>query len=359
MAKAAGKAGSVINSPHIHAPVSVNGIMWIVVLALLPAAFASVYFFGLNSVRIITISLATALVTELLMNLIMKRPVSVHDGSAVITGLLFAFNLPPAAPWYLVVAGSFFSIAIVKWAFGGLGYNFMNPALGGRIFVLAAWSGIMIGQWSPTIRGFTAQGMSLAEASSKIVGLDAITTATPLNTLKTGGWDAVQGAGFNNYWELFIGNRPGCIGETSSLAILIGALFLLLFRVISWQIPVIYIGTVALLTWIFGGTTQGMDLFTGDPLYQVLSGGLMLGAFFMATDPVTSPISVRGKVVFAVFLGVLTVVIRLWGGYPEGVSYAIVFMNIFVPLIDRFTKERIYGYTKRKKTVKPAGTEVK
>jgi electron transport complex protein RnfD len=213
---------------------------------------------------------------------------------------------------------------------------------------MAAWSGIMIGQWSPTIQKFTSQGLNFADASSKIVGLDAVTSATPLHVLKTGGWDVVQAAGFNNYLDLFIGNRPGCIGETSALAILIGALILILFRVISWHIPAIYIGTVALLAWIFGGLPLGTNFFTGDPLYHILSGGLMLGACFMATDPVTSPISVKGKVFFAVLLGALTVVIRLWGGFPEGASYAIVFMNIFVPLIDRFTKERIYGTKKRK-----------
>jgi Na+-translocating ferredoxin:NAD+ oxidoreductase subunit D len=353
MAKAQGKAGTVITSPHIHAPVSVNRIMWVVVFALLPAAFASVYFFGMNSVRIITISLVTAVVTEFLMNLVTKSRVTVHDGSAVITGLLFAFNLPPASPWYLVVVGSFFSIAIVKWAFGGLGYNFMNPALGGRIFVLAAWPAFMLNHWSPTIQKFTAEGLNFTDASAKIVGLDAVTSATPLTALKTGGMDAVQAAGFNNYWDLFIGNIPGSIGETSALALLIGALILIALRVISWHIPFIYIGTVAVLTWIFGGLPQGLDFFSGDPLFHVLSGGLMLGAFFMATDPVTSPISVKGRVVFAVFLGVCTSVIRLWGSYPEGVSYAIVFMNIFVPLIDRFTKERIYG-AQKKNAAKPA-----
>ncbi len=228
----------------------------------------------------------------------------------------------------------------------------MNPALGGRIFVLAAWSNVMIGRWSPTIREPIAQGLSFLDASAKIAGLDAVSTASPLATLKAGGWNAVQTAGFDNTWNLFVGNVPGCIGETSALAILIGGLILILMRVITWHIPVIYIGSVALLSWVFGGLPHGGVLFSGNALYHVLSGGLMLGAFFMATDMVTSPLSVKGKVIFACALGFFTVLIRLWGGYPEGVSYAIVFMNIFVPLIDRFTKERIYGHGGRPKTAK-------
>lgn len=348
MAKAGGKTDSILFTPHVHSGLSVGMIMWLTVFALMPAAFAGVYFFGMNAVRTIAVSVGTAIVTELLMNMLMKKRPTVLDGSAVITGLLFAFVLPPAAPWYVAATGSFFAIAVVKWAFGGLGYNFMNPALGGRIFVMAAWSGVMVGSWSPTIRGLIEQGTSFMDASSGIVGVDALTTATPLATLKAGGWNAVQANGFDQYWNLFIGNVPGCIGETSALALLIGAALLMLMRIISWQIPFIYIGTVALLSWIFGGVPQGAGFFSGDALYHVLSGGLILGACFMATDPVTSPITVKGRVIYAVLLGALTVAIRLRGGYPEGVSYAIVFMNIFVPLIDRYTRDRIFGHGKKK-----------
>ncbi len=298
----------------------------------------------MNAINIMAISLITGVLTELLMNLFTRSGITILNGSAVITSLLFAYNMPPSCPWYVVAAGSAFSIAIVKWAFGGLGYNFMNPALGGRIFVLAAWTNVMVGNWSPTIRGIVNPWFNFATASQKI--LDAVSTASPLNTLKTGGWQAVHSMKFDNYWNLFIGDIPGCIGETSKLAILIGLIYLVVRGVIVPVIPVIYIGTAALLAWVFGGLPLGTGLFTGNALYHILSGGLFLGACFMATDYVTSPIGLKGKIIFAVCLGVLTVIIRLWGGYPEGVSYAIVFMNIFVPLIDRYVKDRIYGYSK-------------
>lgn len=399
MAKVAkGKAASVAMSPHVHAPQSLHRIMWDVVIALMPATFASIYFFGYNSLRIIGLSVGTALVTEALMCLVTKRRMTVLDGSAVITGLLFAFNLPPNSPWFLVVVGSAFAIAIVKWAFGGLGYNIMNPALGGRIFVLAAWGTYMINNWSPTIRSFVAKGDSMAAASTKI--LDAVSSASPLNVLKmaykAGGEGAVQSAtnaanavssasvhatnmmtsasnwvtnavtnvsqavhaaassaapvthyGYT-YWNMFAGNIPGCIGETSALALLIGFVYLLVRKVITPTIPVIYIGTVALLAWMFGGLPLHAGWFAGDPLYHILGGGLFLGAIFMATDYVTSPISLKGQVLYAVALGLLTVIIRLWGGYPEGVSYSIVVMNLFVPIIDRYMKPKIYGKSRAK-----------
>ncbi len=345
MPRVSGKASTVLFSPHLHCKFSIHIVMWSVVVALLPAGIAGVYYFGLPALKIIVISTITALMTELLMNLLTKTKVTILDGSALITGLLFAYNLPPAAPWYLVVVGSFFAIALVKWAFGGLGYNFMNPALGGRIFVIIAWSNIMVGHWSYSIWKFIGNGMDFTSASRQIISADAITSATPLTVLKTGGFEALKNANFD-YWSLFIGNIPGCIGETSKLAILIGGLLLLALRLIQWEIPVIYIGTVALLSWILGGLPFGKGVFAGDPLFHILSGGLFLGAFFMATDYVTSPISFKGRFIFAFMLGILTVIIRLFGGYPEGVSYAIVIMNIFVPLIDRYVKDRIYGYRK-------------
>ncbi|MGC8770625.1 MAG: RnfABCDGE type electron transport complex subunit D [Brevinematia bacterium] len=338
MPRVSGKVSTVLFSPHLHDKFSLKFAMWNVVLALIPAGVAGVWFFGIPALKIIIMSLITALITELIMNLMTKNKITILDGSAVITGLLFAYNLPPAAPWYVVVVGSFFSIAIVKWAFGGLGYNFMNPALGGRIFVMAAWSNIMVNHWSHPVGKFMKEGLSFAEASSKIIGVDALTSASPLTALKTG-------LGNNyDYWNMFLGNIPGCIGETSKIALLIGGIYLLIIRVIQWEIPVIYIGTVALLSWVLGGIPLGTGFFHGDALFHILSGGLFLGAFFMATDYVTSPISFRGRVLFAILLGVLTVIIRLFGGYPEGVSYAIVIMNIFVPLIDRYFKGRIYGY---------------
>ena len=363
MAKAPkGKASTVLFSPHIHAPYDTKKIMWLVVIALLPAGFASVWFFGMNAIRIILISVGTALLTEALANLMMKQKLSITDGSAIITGLLFAYNMPPAAPWYVVVAGSAFAIGIVKMAFGGLGYNIMNPALGGRVFVLAAWSTAMVNNWSPTIRTLIHKGVGFADASQKIV--DSVSSASPLNSLKMmaeSGQMTVISNGVTNtvphviskmhlplysYADLFWGNVPGCIGETSAFAILLGGLLLILTRVIRWHIPVIYIATVGFLTWIFGGLPHGLGLFTGDGLYHMLSGGLMLGAVFMATDYVTSPMGTKAKVIYAVSLGILTTIIRLWGGYPEGVSYSIVIMNFFVPILDRYIRPRIYGKRK-------------
>jgi len=364
MAKAPkGKASTVLFSPHIHAPLDTKKIMWLVVIALLPAGFASVWFFGMSAIRIILISVGTALLTETLANLMMKQKLSITDGSAIITGLLFAYNMPPAAPWYVVVVGSAFAIGIVKMAFGGLGYNFMNPALGGRIFVLAAWSSVMINNWSPTIRSLIGKGADFAKASRQVV--DSVSSASPLNSLKmiaeSGGLahftnnvaDTVSHVSAQvhlplySYSDLFWGNVPGSLGETSAFAILLGGLLLILTRVIRWHIPVIYIATVGLLTWIFGGLPLGLGLFTGDALYHMLAGGLMLGAVFMATDYVTSPMGTKAKVVYAISLGVLTTIIRLWGGYPEGVSYAIVIMNIFVPILDRYIRPRIYGQNRK------------
>ncbi len=352
MAKAKGKAGAGLFSPHIHSPFSVEKVMWDVVVALIPAGLAGVYFFVVNALRVIAISLVTGLLTELVMGLLSRRGITIFDGSVVITSLLFAYNLPPAAPWYVVVFGNMFAVAIVKWAFGGLGYNFMNPAIGGRLFVVIAWSGVMSGRWSPTIRSFMDKGMDFWQASQAIVSPEMMTSASALTVLKTDGYAGLYKQGLLDYWNLFIGNVPGCIGETSALAILIGLVYLLVRQVITWEVPVIYVGTVALLSWIFGGLPQGTGWFTGDALFHILSGGLMLGACFMANDSVTSPLSFSGNVFYAIMLGFLTTMIRLFGGYPEGVALSIAVMNIFVPLIDRYFRPSIYGY--RRAVVKKA-----
>ncbi len=332
-----GKAGTVVFSPHIHNGSSIERIMWDVVIALIPAGLASVYFFGMNSIRIIGISLLTGITTELLMCLITRRPVTILDGSAVITSLLFAYIMPPSCPWYVIIAGCSFSIAVVKWAFGGLGNNFMNPALGGYIFSAAAWQNIVTGSWSPTIRPFLKAGFGFFDASLQIIDPVIINgRATPLSALKTGGWDAVTSAHLDNYFNLFIGNIPGAIGETSKLAILIGLGYLLIRRIILPVIPLVFMGSSIVFLSVFGGFQF--------PLFHLLSGGLILCASFMAVDYTTSPITVAGKIIFAVSLGLLTAVIRLWGDFAEGALYAVAFMNIFVPLIDRFVRKRIFGY---------------
>jgi electron transport complex protein RnfD len=244
------------------------------------------------------------------------------DGSAFLTGLLLAYNLPPNVPLWLPVVGSFFAIAIGKQVFGGLGQNIFNPALVGRVFLMASWPKYMTG--FTTAPKFFARG----------VNYEAVSSATPLALIKKG--VAIENI---SYLDLFLGKRGGCIGEVCIVALLAGALFLFLKGYISWHIPLSYIGTLGLFTWIFGQK----GFFSGDWLFHILSGGLILGAFFMATDYVTSPLTGKGQIIFGLGCGLITVVIRIWGGYPEGVSYAILMMNAATPIIDRYTKNRIYG----------------
>jgi len=300
--------------PHLWREFSVWKIMHLVVLALMFPTAAGVYFFGYHALSVIAVSVAAAVLTEYGVKKLRKR-VFVMDGSAVVTGLLLALILPPTIPLWMVAVGSVFSIAIVKEAFGGLGHNIFNPALGGRAFMAACFSVKMTTWVAPT--GF---------------GADAVTTATPLSSSFI--W---EGDKLSLYRDLLLGNTGGSIGETSALLILIGGILLLALGIISWRIPVAYIGTVALLTLALGQ----------DAIFHVLAGGLMLGAFFMATDYVTSPITARGKIIFGIGAGILTVVIRRFGGLPEGVCYSILFMNAITPLIDRYVKVRPYGLVKK------------
>ncbi len=303
--------------PHLWRGQSVSKIMYIVVLALMFPTAAGVYFFGYHALSVIAVSIAAAVITEYAVKKLRKK-VFVMDGSAIVTGLLLALILPPTIPLWMVAVGSVFSIAIVKEAFGGLGHNIFNPALGGRAFMTACFSVKMTTWVSPT--GF---------------GADAITTATPLSSSFI--W---EGDNLALYRDLFLGNTGGSIGETSALLILVGGILLLAFSIISWRIPVAYIGTVALLTLALGQ----------DVIFHILAGGLMLGAFFMATDYVTSPITARGKIIFGIGAGILTVVIRRFGGLPEGVCYSILFMNAITPLIDRYVKVKPYGLVKKVKS---------
>jgi electron transport complex protein RnfD len=293
--------------------------MWMVAIALIPAGAAGVFIFGTGALRIIILGVASALATEGILQALTKRKVSILDGSAVITGLLLAYNLPPKVPFWLPIIGSFFSIAIGKQIFGGLGQNIFNPALVGRVFLMASWPKYMTTFTQPLRAG---------------AGFDAVTSATPLAALKEG--KVLESI---SKWDLFLGLRAGCIGEVCIFALLLGAAFLLLRGYISWHIPVTYVFTVAVFTFIFGSR----GLFAGDWLFHILSGGLILGAFFMATDYVTSPLTYRGEVIFGIGCGIITAIIRLWGGYPEGVSYAILMMNAATPIIDRYTRHRVYG----------------
>ncbi|MDI3522181.1 MAG: H+/Na+-translocating ferredoxin:NAD+ oxidoreductase subunit [Bacillota bacterium] len=308
----------VASSPHIRAEETVDKLMWQVLVALLPAAVVSVYFFGFRSLVLMAVGVASAVLTEALVQKALGKEVTVADGSAAVTGLLLAFNVPADAPWWLVAIGAAFAIAVVKQTFGGLGANFVNPALAARAFMLAAWPQHMTGKFP--------------------VPLDSVTAATPLAILK-----GTAAGTLPSHLDLFIGNVGGVLGETSALALLVGGVYLIWQKVIDWRTPVSFIGTVALLTWVFGG--KG-GLLTGDPLYHVLAGGLILGAFFMATDYVTSPITPKGRLIFGIGCGFITVLIRLWGGYPEGVSYSILLMNLVVPFIDRWAVPRVYGVSR-------------
>ncbi len=312
----------------MHDTETTSKIMWTVSGALLPATLMSVYYFGLPAIMVILVCLVTSLLAEAGMQWLLKKPITLSDGSAFLTGLLLALNLPANAPLYIPFVGSVVAIMIAKQLFGGLGYNIFNPALVGRAFVLVSFAKIMTTFVAPV---------------STFVALDAKTTATPLVLLKEEGMAKLLEVYHTKaalYQDLFLGNRAGSLGETSVIAILLGAAYLMMKRYITWHIPISFIATVGILSWIFGGKD---GLMTGDPIFHMMSGGLMLGAFFMATDYVTGPSVRSAQVVFGICAGALTTLIRLKGGYPEGVMFAILLMNCFAPLLDRGMRSRVFG----------------
>ena len=290
-------------SPHIKDDTSLDEIMWTVIKALIPAMLAAVYYYRARAILLILGSVIGAVLTEYKIKKIRGKKIAISNGSAILTGLLLALIVPPSLPIWTVIVGSAVSIGLGKQVFGGLGYNPFNPALVGRAFLVAAYP-VLMTTWT----------------------FDGQTTATPLNLMKA------QGVA-TDYWDLFIGHIGGSLGETSALAILLGAAYLIYKGYINWRIPVGILGTVVILTVIFGH----------DPIFHLFSGGLMIGAFFMATDMVTSPVTKIGRWIFGFGVGLLVVLIRLWGGYPEGVMYAILLMNTGVPLIDRYTRPRSLG----------------
>ncbi len=297
-----------------------------VIYALIPTALVGVYFFGIPALTVMLTAMISCVVVEAICQKIMGVPVSVKDGSAILTGLLLAMNLPSGAPWWMVVIGSVVAIVIGKQVFGGLGNNPFNPALVARAFLIASF-GVEMTTWPKP------------DVFPKAIA-DTVTAATPLGLLKEGGADAIANIGM---FDLIVGNVGGCIGEVSAIALLIGAGYLLATGIITWHVPVTYIATVG----IFTGICYAVDpVAYANPWFHMFSGGLMLGALFMATDMVTSPISPKGKIIFGLGCGLLTSVIRLWGGYPEGVSYSILIMNAFVPLINRWTKPVKFGVVK-------------
>jgi Na+-translocating ferredoxin:NAD+ oxidoreductase subunit D len=311
-------------SPHIRSEESINKIMWSVNLALLPACIYGVYIFGIKAFAVIMASIISAVAAEYFAEKFMKKPVTITDGSAVLTGLLIAMCLPPDLPIYMAVIGSFVAIVIAKHSMGGLGYNIFNPAHIARAALMVSWPVAMT----------TWRSMS--------VGIDAVASATPLNILKQQGYaqlvDTFGGTGYL-YKAMFLGSRSGSIGETSTILLILGGIYLIYKKYVNWQVPVLMIGTVGILTWVFGPA----GLFTGDPIFHMMAGGLIIGAFFMATDMVTVPITVKGQIIFAIGAGALTALIRLVGGYPEGVCYSILLMNSITPLIDRFTQPSRFG----------------
>lgn len=307
--------------PHFTTAQDVKAIMYAVIYALLPAAFGAVYFFGWQALSLMVTCVVAAVLTEYIIQKLRKKPVTALDGSAIITGILLAFTLPPAFPFYLAIIGSVVAVGIGKQVFGGLGFNIFNPALVGRAFLQAAFP-VEMAKWS----------QPLAWLSGKV---EAVAGATPLGLAKFE-------SKITPYLKLFLGNTSGSLGETSALLLLIGAVYLLYKDIIDWRLPMSMIGSVALFTtflWLINPQRYP------DPLFSMLAGGLILGAFYMATDYVTTPVTPSGRWLFGLAAGVLVVIIRVWGGLPEGVMYAILLMNAFTPLINRFTRPKPFGYS--------------
>lgn len=331
-------------SPHIKSEETVSRIMWTVNLSLLPAFVMGVYFFGPKAFLITSLCIITAVLSEFFVQKGLKKEITISDGSAVLTGLLLGMNLP-ASLWsfspftiHIPIIGTVVAVVITKHLFGGLGYNIFNPALIGRAFLLISFPRAMT-IWT--------------QPSAAFLGMDAKTAATPLGILKEEGAGKLMevfGDSMNLYSDLLFGHRAGSLGETSAIALLLGAAFLLYKKYITWHIPFSFLGTVALVAWVFGGKdlhTGKMLFFAGDPIVHLLSGGMLLGAFFMATDYVTCPSVRKGQIVFGIGCGLLTMLIRLKGGYPEGVMFAILLMNCFAPLIDRNMKSTVFGFVKK------------
>ena len=318
----------VSSTPHIRAKSSVEDIMLDVIIALMPAAFASVLLFGQRSLAIILVSVISCVGFEFLYQLLVHKKPTVNDFSAVVTGMLFAFTLPSKVPYYVIIVGSFVAIIIAKQLFGGIGQNFMNPALVGRAFVLASFPAVMTSYTSVKLNFFDKAG-------------EVISGATPLSKEWVYAYPSILERLFGRFAE---GDAvPGSIGETCGVALLMGFAYLLIRKVISARIPLSYIGSVMVMTMIFK-SSDFLGIY--GPVMAVLSGGVLLGAIFMATDYVTTPTTPTGQIIFGIGCGVITCVIRFWGGYPEGVTFAILLMNVLTPLIDRFTMPKPFGAVK-------------
>ncbi|MBR7033558.1 MAG: RnfABCDGE type electron transport complex subunit D [Clostridia bacterium] len=322
---------TVSPSPHLKSSETTRTVMLEVMIALTPALIWGIYAFGLRALLLTVVSIASCILFEAITQKILKRKITVSDLSAALTGMLIAMNMPVSVPIWIPVIASFFAIVVVKQLFGGIGKNIVNPAMAARVFVMISWAGQMTKN--------TAPGARFPLFGSIKGGVDAVTAATPLASLKQG---LLPRAGL---LDLISGNVAGCIGEVSSALLILGGVYLLVRKIISWRIPVAFIGTVAILTFIFPQGGDRLDFM----LCEIFSGGLMLGAIFMATDYATSPISPTGRIVFGVGCGAITVLIRYFGGYPEGVSFAILIMNLLVWYIDNAFMPRRFGSELAKK----------
>jgi electron transport complex protein RnfD len=356
----------ITSSPQYHDRYSTSRIMWTVSACLVPASVWGVYVFGVRALVVLLVSIAASVAAEYVVGLVFKR-FTITDGSAALTGLLIGMNMPPAVPVYIPIMASVFAIVVVKWTFGGLGSNWMNPALAGRVFVFFSWTGPMTTWTLP-------RTLAAVDSVSSATYLGVVKTGLAGSSGPTGGPLAIlEQAGFprsatdlsvtawinanilnpigielpGGYVDPFLGNIPGCIGEVSAALLLLGSIYLFARKIITWEIPAAYFFSFGLLTWIFGGIAHGSGPWTGNVLFHVFAGGFMLGVFYMATDMVTSPMTRAGMLIYGAGAGLLTFVIRTYGSFPEGVSLAIILMNIFVPLINRYTQPRRFGVARQ------------
>ena len=326
--------------PQVRAKRGTREIMLDVIIALLPALVVGVWQFGAQALIPLAVSIVSCVFFEWAYRKLMKKPDSIGDLSAVVTGILLAYTLPANCQWWMPIIGAFFAIVVVKQLYGGIGKNFLNPALAGRAFLLASYALFMTTWVVPS-------------SLTSVIGADAATMATPLSYMKAG--EALPQ--YFTYKSMFLGTMPGCLGEVSALALLIGGVYLLCRKVITWHIPVSFIGTVALLTLIFGSKNGGGYTHVQWMLDNLLSGGLLLGAFFMATDYSTSPVTAPGRIIYGVGCGALTVLIRVFGGFPEGVSFAILIMNCCAWMFDKHTQRRQFGVSREDVKAKKAAAK--
>ena len=322
------------SNPHIRSNETTRSIMLDVIIAMLPALAFAIFTFGLRALTLTAVSVVGCVFWEWLYRKLMKKPQSIGDLSSVVTGMLLAFVCPVQMPYWMIIIGDFFAIVVVKQLFGGIGKNFLNPALAGRAVLLASYAGTMTSWVDPAVNKAAIIGSNA----------DIVTTATPLAIMKTGDFAELLSA--HSVGSMFVGTGiPGSLGEVSALALLIGGVYLIWRKVINWQTPVAYIATVAVLTFLFPKQGSGLEWM----LYSIFGGGLFLGAFFMATDYATSPVTKKGQLIFGIGCGLFTVLIRYFGSYNEGVCYSIMVMNLFVALIDKYTKPTRFGVVKSDK----------